>query len=353
MLLTDFAAGAERVGIDLSVGYLQQVDSDPAAVRLRARGIEPELVPITGLLKPSDLLRVRRHLAEIRPDVLHTHLGNADFMGGVAARSLGIPMVSTVHVMEWEPGLRNRIKGWLMDQARRRWAETVITVSDPARDALLGAGFGRPEQVITVHNGVDAHSHPGAGKRVRQELGLAPEDLVVSMVSVLREGKGHDTAVAAVAAVQEKFPRVRLLVVGDGPAREQVANVVRPLGAAAVLAGHRDDVMDVLDASDVLLHPSRVDAFPTALLEGLAASLPIVATRVGGIPEIVEDGVSGLLVEPSPRPDSVARALEVILADADLRHRLGAAGRQRFESEFSAERWAHRMREVYQAALHG
>jgi len=351
MLLADFAAGARSARIELSVGYLQEADGSPAAARLRASGVEPRLVPITGLLNPRDLMRVRRHLVDVQPDLLHTHLGNADLMGGLAARSLGIPTVSTIHVMEWDTGRRERAKARLMDLARRHCSAAVITVSDRARAALLEAGYGRGARVVTVHNGVDADPEPGKGREVRAQLGLDAHDLVVTMVSVLRDGKGHEVAVEAVRALRGRHPHLRLLIVGDGPQRDRVHHLAGELGGAAVLAGHRDDVMNVLDASDVLLHPSHADAFPTALLEAFAASVPVVATAVGGIPEIVTDGETGVLIAPPPRSEAVARALESVIEDRALRLRLGAAGRARFEAEFSAQRWAQRMREVYERAL--
>ncbi len=353
MLLADFARGARHAGIELSVGYLQDYDGSPAAGRLRAAGVEPELVPITGLLNPADLLRVRRHLAEVRPDIVHTHLGNADLMGGVAARSLGIPVISTIHVMEWGTGLRERVKARLMDLARRVCAQSVVTVSDRAGQALLEAGYGRGSGLVTVHNGVDAHAVPGAGRAVRLELGLAPGQFVVTMVSVLREGKGHEVAFDAVRALREDHPELRLLVVGDGPAAEHVRERARGLEEEVVFAGHRDDVMRVLDASDILLHPSRVDAFPTALLEAMAASVPVVATDVGGIPEIVDDERTGLLLEAPPDSGSIARVLDELAGDPERRRDLGWAGRVRFEAEFAAERWAARMRALYESALVG
>jgi len=351
MLLADFASGARHAGIELSVGYLQDTDGSPAAARLRAVGVHPELVPITGLLNPADLWRVRRHLARVRPDIVHTHLGNADLLGGVAARSLGIPVISTIHVMEWETSLRERVKARLMDLARSVCAESVVTVSDRARQALLEAGYGRGSGLVTVHNGADAQAVPGAGRAVRLELGLAPRQVVVTMVSVLREGKGHEVAFEAVRALREAHPELRLLVVGDGPAGERIRQDSQDVEGQVVLAGHRDDVMRVLDASDILLHPSRVDAFPTALLEAMAASVPVVATDVGGIPEIVDDERTGVLLEVPPDPAVIARVLGELAEDPERRRKLGSAGRTRFEAEFAAERWAERMRTLYESAL--
>ena len=135
---------------------------------------------------------------------------------------------------------------------------------------------------------------------------------------------------------------------GDGPAREKVRRLVARLGATAILTGHRDDVMPVLMASDVVLHPTLMDAFPTALLEAAAARVPVVATAVGGIPEIVVDGATGLLVAAPPTAEAVADRLESLLLDSALRARLGRAAGERFEERFTARRWAAALREVYE-----
>jgi glycosyltransferase involved in cell wall biosynthesis len=356
MLLSDFAAGAPTAGIELSVGFLEDRDGNPAAARLRSQGIEPILAQIRGprpMLSRSDHCTVRRHLADVRPDVLHTHLGYADMLGGVAARSLKIPTVSTLHTMGWKHLGRSReyAKERLMALVRRRCIGRVITVSEAARRAYLETGWDRPDRVVTVHNGVAIQPRPGAGRAVRSELGLGSDDLVVAMVTVLRPGKGHDVAVAAVRALHERFPHLKLLIVGDGPGRAEVERLAAPIGPAAVLTGHRDDVAAVLDAADVLLHPTLIDAFPTVLMEGMAAGVPIVATAVGGIPEIVEHGRTGMLIDSPPDPERVAGELSPLLESAELRSHLGARGRERFEREFTAESWARRLRPIYDAAL--
>jgi glycosyltransferase involved in cell wall biosynthesis len=357
MLLSEFAIGAPSAGIELSVGYLEDRDGSPAAGRLRQRGIEPILAAIHGplpLLNRADHRTVRAHLAEIRPDVLHTHLGYADMFGGIAARRLRIPTVSTIHIMEWmsdprDP--RNYARERLMSFVRRHRTRAVVAVSDAARDAYLATGWDRPEHVVTVRNGIVAEPDAGAGPRIRAELGLGTDDLVVAMVTVLRSGKGHDVAAAAISELRERFPNLRLVVAGDGPDRAAVERLLEPLSGAALMIGHRDDVMSLMDAVDVLLHPTFVDAFPTTLLEAMSAGLPVVATGVGGIPEIVEDGVTGCLVQSPPSAERVADALLPVLADAELRRRLGESGRERFRRDFTAEAWARRMRSLYEAAL--
>ncbi|HYV15725.1 MAG TPA: glycosyltransferase family 4 protein [Conexibacter sp.] len=353
-LLADLAVGAPAADIELSVGYLQDVDDSPMAPRLRERGVEPQLVGVQRLRDLTVLRRLRRQLRATQPHVVHTHLGSSDLLGTIAARSLGLPAVSTIHlVLRRDAGLppRERVKERLMALARQRGGARVIAVSDAARAAYLETGWDTPRHVVTVHNGI-AVAPPRTGPaELRAQLGLAPDALVATMVTVLRPGKGHEVAVEVVRRLRERFPQLQLLIAGDGPALPDVRRLIEPLGEAALLLGHRTDVVELLGASDVLLHPTSMDAFPTVLLEAGAVGLPVLATAVGGIPEIVRDGETGLLVAAPPSADAVAPALERLLADAELRARLGAAARARFEADFTAERWAQRLRTVYDAVL--
>ena len=230
-------------------------------------------------------------------------------------------------------------------------SQQVICVSDAARESYLAGWPARRKRVVTVHNGIATPARPGAGAAVRAELGVAPDDPVVSMLTVLREGKGHAAAIEAIGALRERFPGIRLLILGEGPAEEEIRARAEPFGSTVILTGHRNDVMEVLDATDILLHPSRVDAFPTALLEAMAAGVAIVASRVGGIPEIVDDGVQGVLVPAPPRASDVAAALADLLADDAQRRALGAAGRARFDDRFTIEAWMRRLLPVYETAI--
>jgi glycosyltransferase involved in cell wall biosynthesis len=350
-LLAEFAAAAPSAGIEVSVAYLAEKPYSPAAERLRGCGITPVHVPASSLLAPHQWLAVRRHLRRVRPDVLHTHLGTSDWIGGLAARSLSLPAVSTVHVMGWDRSVANDVKVKLIAAGRRRCMTSVIAVSDAAGRWLVAQHWARPDQVVTVHNGVQAERRPGAGPRIRRELGIPAQATVVMMLSVLRPEKGHDVGIEAVAELRRRDPDLHLVIVGDGPTRPDLETRAARLDGAVTMVGHRDDVMDLLDAADVLLHPSRIDAFPGALLEAMAAGVPPVATAVGGIPEIIDHGATGVLVPAPPAPRPLAEALEPLVRDRALREALSAAGRRRFLRDFSADRWAARTRAVYEHAI--
>ncbi|MCW3029096.1 MAG: glycosyl transferase group 1 [Solirubrobacterales bacterium] len=358
MLLGDLAAGAPAAGIELSVAYLRDADGNPAAARLRESGVEPQLVPVHRMLEAAAVPRLRAHLARVRPDVLHTHLSLADVLGTASARTLRLPALSTVHLVAGEAtGLpsdlapRGRARARLAAVVRRRAGSRVICVSEAARSAYLGQGWDTPERVVTVHNGIARSGRPGAGAPVRSQLGLAPDELIVTTVTVLRRGKGHDLVVEAVRRLLPRFPKLRLVVLGDGPAREEIRRLAAPLGETVLFTGHRDDVMALLDATDVLAHPTEMDAFPTALLEASAARVPILATAVGGIPEIVSDGETGLLLSAPASADSVTEALGRMLGDEQLRRRLADRAYERFLERFTAERWAGRLVGVYEEVL--
>jgi glycosyltransferase involved in cell wall biosynthesis len=348
-LIADFAVGAREAGVELSVAYLG--GDGAAAARLREVGIEPVEVPVASLLGRAGRRAVREHVAEANPDLLHTHLTHADVLGGLAARSLGIPAVSTLHVAWWGGDPRERLRFRIAAGVRRRCAARVIAVSRAARDAYLAKRWDRPEHVVTVHNGITDGSRPGAGTSVRRELDIPPSDLVLGMVSVLRGWKGHEIAAGALERLVGRFPDLRLLIVGDGPRRNEIEAQTAALGDRVTFAGYRSDVTAVLDAVDVLVHPSTYDAFPTTLLEAMAAGVPAIATRVGGIPEAVVDGETGRLIEAPPTIEALVAALTPMLEDAALRRRMGAQARRRYESQFSVGRWLERLLPVYEQAV--
>jgi glycosyltransferase involved in cell wall biosynthesis len=344
-LLTRFAAAVAGSPIKLSIACLEELDGNPAAAPLYELGTPPVNLNVPGRPGIASLRTVRRHITAVNPQIVHTHLGSSDMLAGLAARTLGIPAVSTIHAAAWGSS----------DNVRRRFvkacASRVIAVSEHARQVYLGHGWAREDQIVTVHNGIDVDVVAGAGAEVRRELGLEPDDLVVGMVSALRPEKGHDVAIEVIRRLRSRFPKLRLLVVGRGDLGEQIRSESADLGDAVVMAGIRHDVMRVFDAVDVCLQPSRADAFPTTVIEAMAASVPVLATSVGGIPEIVTDGRTGILVPSPPSAAAFTPQLERLLGDPALRSELAAAGRAEYEQRFTTGPWVAGTKAVYDSVL--
>lgn len=351
MLLGQFAAAAPRAGIRLRVAYFEDDAGSPAAEPLRAVGIEPVNLAVSGRPSGRHLRAMRRHIRAVRPDIVHTHLGAADLIGGIASRTLGVPAVSTIHAVPQQRVGVERAKDALFSFSQRHCVARVIAVSESARSAYLEQHPGMGERVVRIHNGIDVMPATGSGPAVRRELGIGADDLLVGMVSALREEKGHDVAIAAIARLRERFPRLRLLIVGEGYCAPEITRLAAPLGDSVILAGRRTDVPRVLDALDVCLHPSHMEAFPTTLIEALAASVPVLATAVGGIPEIIDDGRTGVLVPAPPDPDVLAAALGGLLTDAERRRAFADAGRRAYVQSFTADPWVARTRSLYDAVL--
>ncbi len=354
MLLGQFAAAAPRAGIRLRVAYLgEDADRPPAAEPLRAAGIEPVGLGVGGRPGGRHVRAMRHHIRAVRPDIVHTHLGTSDLVGGLASRSLGVPTVSTIHaVLQRRTGLAG-VKDAVSAFSQRCSAARVIVVSESARRAYLRWNRGMDKRLVRIYNGIDVGPAPGNGAAVRRELGVEPDELLVGMVSALRPEKAHDLAIAAIASLRDRFPRLRLLIAGTGNASyaHELARLAAPLGDRVIFAGLRTDVMSVFDALDACLHPSRMDAFPTTLVEALAASVPVVASAVGGIPEIIEDGRTGVLVDAPPDPQVLAEAVGDLLDDPARRHALAGAGARAYAERFTAGPWVARTRAVYDEVL--
>jgi glycosyltransferase involved in cell wall biosynthesis len=262
-------------------------------------------------------------------------------------------MVSTLHLIEDVTGLIDRLKRRAGARARTRRAALTIAVSDAQRAWYLRELGGDERRVVTVRNGVAPPPLLGEERRaeLRSALGAGPDEVVATMVGVMRPGKGHDDLLEVARALGPRSG-VRLVVVGDGPERarlERRAAEQSPHAAPTVFTGFRDDVAALLQASDVVVHPSHAEALPTALVEALAAARPVVAYSVGGVPEVVVDR-AGVLVAPGS-VGAFADAVRDLASDPERRARLGAGGLRRFDEEFHVDRWVARLHDVYAQVL--
>lgn len=295
--------------------------------------------------------RLARILREGRYDVLHTHNWGVFLEGGIGAMLAGTPVrVHTVHgpYREYPPGIVPRLKLALRHLLERRVArhfDRVAGVSDAiARYMVHDIGMS-PVNVCTVHNGIPV-----------QDAGIAapaggPEEAVFLTVGRLAEIKNHALMLRAFRRALDAGARARLRIAGDGPERGAIDARRRELGLeqAVDLLGFRDDIPELLRGADVFLLTSRYEGISVALLESMRAGLPVIATRVGGIPETVRDGETGLLFGAEDE-SGIAGAIEGLARDRARREALGRRAREVLREEFSLERMTGRYLDFYARA---
>lgn len=268
-------------------------------------------------------------------DVVVVRGYSAEALGRLAARIAGVPAtILWAHNMgDVEP--RGRLRE-VVDRILDRWTTSYFGVAIAQRRALVERLHYPWAKIRIIHNGVDpAEFTVVSDPDYRAEFGISATDQVVGTVSALRPEKDHDTFLRAARLVIDVRPNTRILVVGDGPLRSRLEAKCRLLeiDSNVVFAGARQDVAHLLRAMDLFVLSSRTECFPISVLEAMATGRPVVCTDVGGIPEMVVDGINGFLV---PRGDSRALADSVlkILSDPALAQRMGSAGRTRVEAEF-------------------
>ncbi|MBB3083602.1 glycosyltransferase family 4 protein [Geodermatophilus sabuli] len=350
-VLVELAAAAPAAGIQLQVVGLSPVERPVHAGSLRALG-----VPVVQLDLPRwDPRAVPATMAAVRtfrPHLLHTHLKHADLVGATAGALLRLPVVSTLHVVEDAPaGALARYKRTAGLVVRRRTAARTIALSARQREwyeELTGTGRG----LVVLPNGVADPGVADAAERaaMRKELGAVDGRPLIVSASLMRPEKGHALLLDAVAQLPAEVRPVVALA-GDGELRGALEARVDAdpfLRDRVCFLGYRDDVPALLAAADLVLHTSLADALPTTLMQALAVGVPVVATRVGGIPDII-GADAGLLVATDGA--EIARAVARLLHDDALRQRMGHAGRARFLASFEATGWAARLRHLYTEVL--
>lgn len=302
---------------------------------LVARGI-PHLAPTTmGKLDPVMLTRLVRWLRQGRYDVLHTHLSTASLLGNAAGGLAGVPVVSSVHGMNTATAFRR--------------CRHLVAVSNAVRRHLVAQGI--PDgRLTTVYNGIPALLPPaGAREEVRAGLGAGEDTVLVGAVGRLRPEKGHCHLVAAMKHLARV--EAQLVLVGQGSEEPALRRQVAELGLKGRVhfAGHAPDVTPYLAAMDLYALPSLREGLSIATIEAMGAGLAVVASRTGGVPEVVDEGHTGVLVAPGDSK-ALAAALRELAVDPTRRQAMGQAGRQRVLQQFTEQRMVEQIEEVYQRA---
>jgi glycosyltransferase involved in cell wall biosynthesis len=290
------------------------------------------------------LLELRGVLRRERPDIVHVNSAKAAALGRLAATLARVPIrIYTVHGWAFlaHSGPASAVYRWA-ERALRPLTTVTVCVAESERRAGLAADTCEERTTVVIHNGVDSSRARASEPH--------PEPLRVVTVGRLQAPKDAVTLVRALALV--RGPRFEAVVVGDGPDRPAVEAELRllRLESAVELAGEREDVPELLATADLFVLSSRSEGLPLSILEAMAAELPVVASSVGGVPEVVVDGETGLLVAPGD-PQSLAAAIERLLGDSALRRRFGEAGRVRVAEHFDLAAVHHAHLDLYRRVL--
>lgn len=322
------------------------------AEQVEEAGIPVVVVRMRSRYAPACLWRLARWLRREEAAVVHTHMHRPAMWGRLAGRMAGVPvLVTTEHGKElW----KNRLQVAL-DQLLSRWTSRHIAVSRDGMEIRLRRERVAPERILLIPNGVPIPDDPenaGGRRRIRDEFGLGPDQPVIGSVGRVIAAKGYSHLLEALKILRTQTPGLRWLAVGDGDSRATLASRAVELGVAdtVIWTGARSDVGDLLAAMDLWVMSSVREGLPVALLEAMAARKPIVATRVGGIPDAVNHGSEALLVPPE-NPGELAKAITTLLQDPQQASTLAAAARQRAAAEYSIASVAGRIEGIYREEL--
>ncbi len=313
----------------------------------RRRRVSVQEVRMRNDLDAPAVVALARGFRRQRIDLVHLHTGRATWLGGLAARLVGLPAISTRR-------MDRRVKrNWRTRLTFGALVQRVVAIS-PGVAACLADGGVRRERVEVIYSAVDPALLRAVKGRsgTRTALGAGSDDSVLLVLAALVQRKGHDVLLDALALIAPDFPRAILWIAGEGPQRALVEEQARRHGLSdrVRLLGRREDVADLLAACDVLVLPSRREGLGIAALEAMAAGRPVVGSAVGGLQHAVVHERTGLLVPPEDSP-MLAAALRRVLCDDDLRQRLGAAGPGRVAEGFLAEQMVASYDELYRTVL--
>jgi len=353
------ARGVARAGWQVSVFLPELSALDPLVPEFAAAGITTyrlSLVSVQGARKlAAAWVQSQALLRQIMPAVFHQHR-TGPYHGKwavLAARAAGVPVVVA---SEHQAAYRLRGAQRWVNAVTDQLVDRIVAVSDHDYRCQLKESGRPPEQIVRIHNGIDLSrfrpESPEATAARRTALGIPPGVPVIGTVARLEEQKGVTYFLRALPALAARWPGLVVLIAGRGSLKKALEAEAVALGVNGYtrFLGFWPDVAEVMSLMDVVAIPSMWEPFGLVAAEAMAVGRPVVASRVGGLPEVVADGETGLLVPPG-EPAALADAVERLLAAPDLRSRLGAAGRERVAANFTVEVMTENMIALYRQLL--
>jgi glycosyltransferase involved in cell wall biosynthesis len=347
-MLLNLCASQQMAGCENSLLLFYNVHAPNVEFyeRARRRGISVRMVHCQGRADWHAIQQIEQYILEDGIDLLHTHGYKADLYGYVAARRSHKPIVATCH--NWVGGTAVLgIYNYLDRLALKRF-NAVAAVSDAVARRLLGAGVSA-RKIETIANGIDGEPFECAQPLPALAFG---GHKVVGMVARLDIQKGFEYLLRAVRELRVAFRDLKVVIVGEGPDRKAIEDMIQEYGLQSnvVLAGQQSNMPGVYSALDVLVLPSLNEGLPMTILEAMAASKPVIATRVGAIPSVIQHGETGLLVDPGDA-EGLRDALARLLSQPNLCRRIGGAAHDWVSRNYTSEIMVLKYRHMYEEVL--
>jgi len=321
---------------------------------LKRLNIKPVIIDIRKKSNLNAIPRLVRLMRENRVDIVQTYGLRAMFFGHLAAKFAKVKIiVSSVRVLLRAQRKIDKFKSFfyfIINKFSSIFSDKIVVSSNAIRNDLIIYGRINPQKIVTIYNSIDLESFKAAGNcvKIKDELRINPDSCVVGIVARLVPEKAINDFIQAALMILKEIPQTTFLVIGDGPLRRMLEELVSELGLNSniVFTGFRTDIPDLISIFDVAVLSSIFEGFGIVILEYMALGKPVVATRIGGIPEIITDKENGLLVSPQ-RPDEMARAVISLLNDEDKARQIGLAARTMVESRFSAGKMVEEYHKLY------
>lgn len=350
--------GLERVIQSLALGLPEErydvqvwclTKGGTIADELTAAGVHVEILGMGPRCTVPFLLKLRKKIKDSRIDVLHTHGYTAATIGRTAGFLAGVPvMMAHVHSTYWGYTKKQLLTETLLSLA----TDKIICCSKAVAEFVLGRENISPRKVTVVYNGVEDMRRP-AERTMRTELGLSPDDFVIGVAASLVAHKGHSSFLKAMVEVVKNNPKAKAVLAGDGSLRKELEESVKELGLTrnVIFCGIVGGMGPFFSSLDLVVQPSiEREGLANSVLEAMSAGKAVIGTKVGGIPEAVVDGGTGLIVPPGD-PSALAYAVLSLMRDRDGLKKMGQAGRALYEKKFTRAEMIANIAKVYEETL--
>jgi len=351
-VLLEIAEYSRRAGLEVGIGVFQNSQNPNLELAgvAKGRGFDVRIFLCNGRFDKKTIRMIQDYVNSKGFRILHSHNYKSNFYAWRALSNNSIRWIVTKHGRRFGSKLLlyNLLDGFVV-----RHADRVVGVSKEITKKMKLTGIDS-KKVCLIENGVslDRYQKRIASESIRESLGIKKDVPVIGTVGALTKEKGHLYFLNAAREVNRIFPRAVFLFVGDGAQRPYLENMASKLGVAdkVIFAGMRKDIPEILSILDVFVLPSLNEGLPMALLEAQAAKIPVVATRVGAIPDVLEDGITGMLIPPK-HSQAITEAIIMILSDKKFASGVAQKGFERVRDNFSAEKMASKYLSIYKELL--